>query len=398
MLSKFKYASGALLIALFVAGCQEKATAPSGSHQGEPKVEVGVLTIEPQKNVELNIELPGRTSSSLVAEIRPQVGGIIEKRLFKAGENVKAGQVLYQLDDSSYLSTVRQSQANLESANAGLKSAELKDRRYTLLRKQNNVSQQDLDDAHVAYLEAKATQKGAEAALQNARINLSHTKITSPISGRIGISQVTVGALVTANQAGVMTTVRSLNPVYVDLAQTSLEQLKLRNLLSQPGVKKGTNKVTLVLEDGSKYSHAGVLESSEINVDESTGSVTLRAVFPNPDNVLLPGMFVRGTIHQATFDAAILVPQQAVFHDVKGNAYAYLVNGNSKIEKRFITTERAIGNEWLVTKGINAGDKVVMQGSAKIHPGSSVTTVNVHFNRETDTVSPANAATNSSSN
>jgi len=398
MLSKFKYASGALLIALLVAGCQEKAADSSGSHQGERKVEVGVMTIEPQK-VELNTELPGRTSSSLVAEIRPQVGGIIEKRLFKAGEDVKAGQVLYQLDDSTYLSSVRQAQANLESANAGLKSAELKDRRYTVLRKQNNVSQQDLDDAHVAYLEAKATQKGAEAALQNAEINLSHTKITSPISGRIGISQVTVGALVTANQSGVMATVRSLNPVYVDLAQTSLEQLKLRNLLAQPGLEKGSNKVTLVLEDGSKYDHEGVLESSEIDVDESTGSVTLRAVFPNPDNVLLPGMFVRGTIHQATINSAIVVPQQAVFHDVKGNAYCYVVDANNTIEKRDVTTQQTIGSdEWLVTKGIKAGDRVVMEGSSKVHPGSQVATVNVKFDSNTDTVSSAGTAANSSSN
>lgn len=397
MLSKFKYASGALFVALLVAGCQDKAADSSGAPQGAPKTQVGVLTIEPQK-VNLETELPGRTASSLVAEIRPQVGGIVEKRLFKEGQDVKAGDVLYQLDDSTYVSSVREAQANLESANASLKSAELKNNRYTVLRKQNNVSQQDLDDANVAYLEAKAKQKAAEAALQNAQINLSHTKITSPINGRIGISQVTVGALVTANQATVMTTVRSLDPVYVDLAQTSLDQLKQHNLLSQSGVEKGSNKVGLVLEDGSKYAYDGTLQTSEINVDESTGSVTLRAVFPNPDNKLLPGMFVRGILHDATYNDALLVPQQAVLRDVKGNAYSYVVNANNRVEKRILTTQRAVGNEWLVTKGIRAGEKVVMEGSMKIGPESEVSTVALQYDKETGDVTPVKAAANSSSN
>ena len=388
MLSKFKYASSVLLV-LLLAGCQEEAP-KSAAAPSAPKVQVGVVTIEPQK-IDLITELPGRTTSSLVAEIRPQVGGIVKKRFFEEGQDVKTGDLLYELDDSTYISSYKQAQADLESANASLKSAQLKYERYTQLRKQNNVSQQDLDDAQVAFLEAKAKQKGSEAALESAKINLDYTKIRSPIDGRIGISQVTVGALVTGSQTTVMTTVRSLDPIFVDLAQTSLDQLKQRTFLALDDVEKGSNKVALLLEDGTKYQDQGTLKAREVSVDESTGSVTLRAEFPNPDNLLLPGMFVRGLIHELTHNAALLVPQQGVSRDVKGNPIALVVNSNNVIESRILTVERTIDNQWLVLSGIKAGDKVVVEGSLKVRAGSEVSTVEMTRDSKTGAIVAKNA-------
>lgn len=390
MLSKFKYALSVLLV-LLLAGCQEEAPKSDAEKPPAPKVQVGVVTIQSQKT-DLIAELPGRTTSSLVAEIRPQVGGIVKKRFFEEGQNVKTGDLLYELDDSTYVSSYNQAQADLESANASLKSAELKKERYTQLRKQNNVSQQDLDDAQVAYLEARAKQKGSEAALENARINLGYTKIKSPIDGRIGISRVTVGALVTGSQATVMTTVRSLDPIFVDLSQTSLDQLKQRTFLAQDDVEKGSNKVSLILEDGTKYQYQGTLKAREVSVDESTGSVTLRAEFPNPDNLLLPGMFVRGLIHELTHNAALLVPQQAVSRDVKGNPIALVVNDKNVVERRVLTVERSLANQWLVLSGINAGEKVIVEGSMKAKPGDEVTTVAMMRDSKTGVIVEANGS------
>ncbi|WP_417537201.1 efflux RND transporter periplasmic adaptor subunit [Marinomonas sp.] len=393
MLSKCKYVASALLV-LLLAGCQEEAP-KSAAVPSAPKTQVGVVVIQPQKT-DLMAELPGRTTSSLVAEIRPQVGGIVKKRFFEEGQDVKTGDLLYELDDSTYVSSYKQAQADLESSNASLKSAQLKYERYTQLRKQNNVSQQDLDDAQVAFLEAKAKQKGSEAALESAKINLDYTKIRAPIDGRIGISQVTVGALVTGSQTTVMTTVRSLDPIFVDLAQTSLDQLKQRSFLSLDGVEKGSNKVTLVLEDGTTYQEEGTLKAREVSVDESTGSVTLRAEFPNPDNLLLPGMFVRGLIHELTHNAAILVPQQGVSRDVKGNPIALVVNQKNIVESRVLKVDRTINNQWLVLDGVNAGDKVIVEGSLKVRAGSEVTTVEMVRDSKTGAIVAANV--NGSSN
>lgn len=395
MLTKSKYASGFLLLAL-LAGCQEE-TKTNAAAKAAPSVQVGVVVIEPQR-VELKTELPGRTTASLVAEIRPQVGGLVKERLFEEGQEVKAGDVLYSLNDSTYVSSYKQAQADLESANAILASARQTDQRFAELRKQNNVSQSDSDDAHVAYLEAVANQKKAEAALESAKINLEYTKITSPITGRIGISEVTVGALVTGSQTTAMTTVRSLDPIYVDLSQTSLDQLNQRTLLMDEGIEAGGNEVSLTLEDGSLYSYKGVLKAREVSVDESTGSVTLRAEFPNPDNLLLPGMFVRGVIHEATYSAGILVPQKGVSRDVKGNPIAYVVTADNTIEKRMLKTEKAIGNQWLISSGINAGDKIVVEGSSKVRPGSAVTVVELTFDTQTGSMLEQNEATTSSSN
>lgn len=395
MLTKFKYASGALLLVL-LAGCQEETKSTSAA-KSAPKVEVGVVVIEPQV-VELKTELPGRTAASLVAEIRPQVGGLVKQRLFEEGQSVKSGDVLYSLNDSTYVSSYKQAQADLDSANAILAAARQTDKRFAELRKQNNVSQSDTDNAHVAYLEAVANQKKSEAALESAKINLAYTKITSPIDGRIGISQVTVGALVTGSQTTAMTTVRSLDPIYVDLSQTSLDQLNQRSLLLSDDVDIGSNKVSLTLEDGTTYKYPGVLKAREVSVNESTGSVTLRAEFPNPDNLLLPGMFVRGEIHEATYNSAILVPQKGVSRDVKGNPIAYVVTAENAIEKRVLKTEKAIGNQWLISSGINAGDKVVVEGSSKVRPGSTVSTVELTFDTQTGSMLEQNEATTSSSN
>ncbi|GAB3480462.1 efflux RND transporter periplasmic adaptor subunit [Marinomonas epiphytica] len=383
MFSKTKLASGALLIAL-LAGCQEdtQKQAQAAAPAAKPAVQVGVVTIEPQI-AQIKTELPGRTTASLEAEIRPQVGGLVKARLFEEGQVVKAGDLLYTLDDSTFVSSYKQALADLESANATLESARKTDQRFSDLRKQNNVSQSDTDDAHVAYLEAVANQKKAEAAVESAKINLEYTKITSPIDGRIGISAVTVGALVTASQTTAMTTVRALDPIYVDLSQTSLDQLEQRTLLSQESVTLGSDKVSLTLEDGNVYQYQGQLKAREVSVDQSTGSVTLRAEFPNPDNLLLPGMFVRGEIHEATHNAALLVPQQGVSRDVKGHPVALVVRQDNKIERRLLEVDRAIGNQWLVISGISIGDRVVVEGSSKVRSGSSVAPVALTFDPTT---------------
>lgn len=386
--------TGVVLASAILAGCQESesSAAASAPAQQAPKTQVGVITIEKQE-VKLTSELPGRTKSSLEAEIRPQVGGIVEKRLFEEGQTVSAGDLLYQLDDSVYESNLEQAQADLDSARATLTSTKQTYERYRQLKERNNVSQQNLDDANVAYLSAVADEKRAVAALNSAKIDLAYTKITAPIDGKIGISDVTVGALVTAGQSTAMTTIRAMDPMFVDLAQTSVEQLRQRTLLSLDHVSLGDQSVTLTLEDGSEYPYKGRLKTREVNVDEMTGSVTLRAEFDNPDGLLLPGMFVRGQINDLNDSEAILVPQQGVSRDVKGNAIAYVVNADNKVEQRILETERSIGNQWYVTNGIKAGDRVVVQGSLKIRPGAEVNAVELQRDPQTGRIVEANAAT-----
>lgn len=386
--------TGVVLASAILAGCQESesSAAASAPAQQAPKTHVGVITIEKQE-VKLTSELPGRTKSSLEAEIRPQVGGIVEKRLFEEGQTVSAGDLLYQLDDSVYESNLEQAQADLDSARATLTSTKQTYERYRQLKERNNVSQQNLDDANVAYLSAVADEKRAVAALNSAKIDLAYTKITAPIDGKIGISDVTVGALVTAGQSTAMTTIRAMDPMFVDLAQTSVEQLRQRTLLSLDHVSLGDQSVTLTLEDGSEYPYKGRLKTREVNVDEMTGSVTLRAEFDNPDGLLLPGMFVRGQINDLNDSEAILVPQQGVSRDVKGNAIAYVVNADNKVEQRILETERSIGNQWYVTDGIKAGDRVVVQGSLKIRPGAEVNAVELQRDPQTGRIVEANAAT-----
>ncbi|MEC8082797.1 MAG: efflux RND transporter periplasmic adaptor subunit [Pseudomonadota bacterium] len=394
MLSRNILITGVVLASAILAGCQESesSAAASAPAQQAPKTQVGVITIEKQE-VKLTSELPGRTKSSLEAEIRPQVGGIVEKRLFEEGQTVSAGDLLYQLDDSVYESNLEQAQADLDSARATLTSTKQTYERYRQLKERNNVSQQNLDDANVAYLSAVADEKRAVAALNSAKIDLAYTKITAPIDGKIGISDVTVGALVTAGQSTAMTTIRAMDPMFVDLAQTSVEQLRQRTLLSLDHVSLGDQSVTLTLEDGSEYPYKGRLKTREVNVDEMTGSVTLRAEFDNPDGLLLPGLFVRGQINDLNDSEAILVPQQGVSRDVKGNAIAYVVNADNKVEQRILETERSIGNQWYVTDGIKAGDRVVVQGSLKIRPGAEVNAVELQRDPQTGRIVEANAAT-----
>ncbi|WP_067216862.1 efflux RND transporter periplasmic adaptor subunit [Marinomonas gallaica] len=395
MLSRNFLLTGVVLASAILAGCQESENSAAGGNaqaQQAPKTQVGIITIEKQA-VELTSELPGRTKSSLEAEIRPQVGGIVEKRLFEEGQTVAAGDLLYQLDDSIYESNLEQAQADLDSARATLTSTKQTYERYRQLKERNNVSQQNLDDANVAYLSAVAAEKRAVASLNSAKIDLKYTQIAAPIDGKIGISEVTVGALVTAGQATPMTTIRTTDPMYVDLAQTSVEQLRIRNLLSLEHVELGDQNVTLVLEDGSIYPYEGRLKTREVNVDEMTGSVTLRAEFDNPDGLLLPGMFVRGRINDLTDSQAILVPQQGVARDVKGNAFSLVVNAENKVERRFVTTERALGNQWYITDGIKDGDKVIVEGSMKVRPGADVTTVELKRDPQTGRMVEVNAAT-----
>lgn len=344
--------------------------------QPKQEIEVGIYVLKPEP-ITLQTELPGRIKAALSAEIRPQVGGIIQARLFEEGAFVKKDTLLYQIDPASYEAFYEEAKASLKNAEASVESARLKSDRYNELLKINGVSKQDAEDAKVAYLQAEANVEQYRAALKSAAINLDYTKIKAPISGRIGISSVSVGALVSANQTATLSTIRTLNPIYVDLTQSSTQLLKLRALLSQQGVKKGSTKLALKLEDGSTYAYSGELQFQEIAVDESTGSLTLRAIFPNPDELLLPGMYVRGVLDEAINQAAILVPQQGVQRDPKGNATALIVTSENKVQTRILVTERTIGDKWLVSSGLNAGERVIVEGTNKVRTGDSVKVVDV---------------------
>ncbi|ARU49587.1 efflux RND transporter periplasmic adaptor subunit [Sulfurospirillum diekertiae] len=361
-----------ITLPLLWLGCSKDET----QNRPKPQVEVGTYTLSAQ-HVTLTRELPGRTKATLSSEIRPQVGGIIQARLFEEGSLVKKDAVLYQIDPSSYQAAFDEAKAALKNAEATLESSRLKSERYADLVKMEGVSKQEVEDAKAAYLQAVANVEEKTAALQSARINLEYTKIKAPISGRIGTSSVSVGALVSASQTTALATIRTLDPIYLDLTQSSTQLLKLRALLTQQGLKKGGTTVALNLEDGSRYAHNGTLQFQEVAVDESTGSVTLRATFPNPDGVLLPGMYVRALLDEAINEGALLVPQQGVQRDPKGNATALVVTAENKVETRELKTERAIGDMWLVHSGLSAGDHVIVEGSSKVQTGDSVKIVDV---------------------
>ena len=344
-----------LAVAVFLAGCQEEAAPPA-----QQKPTVGVVTLQAEPFA-VTTELPGRTRAYRIAEVRPQVNGIIQKRLFTEGSEVKAGQQLYQIDAAVYEATLKSAQASLAS------SKSLADR-YAELVKDQAVSKQAYDEARAASLQA-------EAELERARIDLRYTKVLAPISGRIGRSAVTEGALVSNGQAQELATIQQLDPIYVDVTQPARDLLALRRDLADGRLQKaGENaaKVTLKLEDGSDYGHEGKLEFSEVTVDPGTGSVTLRAVFPNPDKVLLPGMFVHAQLVAGLKSEAILVPQQGVTRNTKGDPTAMVVNAESKVEVRPIKTERAVGNRWLVGEGLQPGDRVITEGLQFIQPGVEV--------------------------
>jgi membrane fusion protein (multidrug efflux system) len=357
-----------LLIAL--VGCKDAAP-QAGPPQEMPPADVGVVTVKVEQ-VTLQTELAGRTTAALVADLRPQVSGIIKARTFEEGALVKAGQVLYQIDSSMYRAVYDQAAADVASAKAALASSKTKNERYVALAKIEGVSKQEADDTRSAVDLATAAVAQKQAALQAARINLGYTSIRAPITGRIGKSTVTAGALVTAGQAEPLATIRSLDPMFVDLTESSEVRLKLRAALGAGTLKAGSTKVKLKLGDGSMYPHDGTLEFAEVAVDEATGMVTLRAQFPNPDDTLLPGMYVRAVLDQAVDQAAMLVPQQGVTHDAKGMPTAMVVGKDGKVEMRTLAADRVIGDRWLVTSGLAAGDQVIVEGLNKIGPGMPV--------------------------
>lgn len=336
-----------------------------------PPAEVGVVTMKTE-TVTLQTELAGRTSASLASEVRPQVAGIVKARTFDEGAKVKAGQVLYEIDASMYRAAFEEARASVVSAKATLEAAKLKDERFAALAKIEGVSKQESEDARAAHQLAVAGVSQRQASLEVARLNLDRTSIRAPISGRIGKSSVTAGALVTANQPQPLATIRALDPIYVDLTESSEARLKLRAQLGTGKLQAGSTKVKLKLGDGSLYDRDGTLEFAEVAVDEATGTVTLRATFPNPDDTLLPGMYVRAVLDEAVATTAILAPQQGITRDPKGGATALVVGAGDKVEVRTLVADRAIGDRWLVTGGLAAGDKLIVEGLNKVGPGMPV--------------------------
>jgi membrane fusion protein, multidrug efflux system len=325
--------------------------------------EVATVTVARQP-ILLTTELPGRTSPYLIAEIRPQVNGLIQKRLFTEGSDVQAGQELYQIDPAPF-------QAALDNAKAILPALRSRADRFKEALADKAVSQQDFDDADAAL-------KQAEAALETARINLNYTHIVSPISGRIGKSTVTDGAIVTAYQPMALATIQQLDPIYVDVPQSTTELLRLQRRLEDGRLTGGgtnANEVQLILADGTKYPSAGTLQFRDVSVDPTTASVILRAVFPNPNGVLLPGMFVRAVVKEGVNDQAILIPQQAVSRDPKGNPMALIVDASGKVKQQMLSLDRAIGDQWLVSEGLAPGDQVIAEGMQKVRPGAVVKAV-----------------------
>lgn len=362
-----------VLAAAALAGSLSGCGHPGAPPYKSPPV-VGVVTIHPRA-LTLTANLPGRTSPYAVAEIVPQVTGIIKKLLFVQGANVKAGQPLYQIDPAPY-------QAAYDSAVAALAAAKAQAERYTALLKQHAIAAQDYDNAVASY-------KEAAAAAETARINLGYTLVTSPINGRSGISNVTVGALVTADQTTPLTAVQTLDPIYVDIVQSSTQLLELERAIARGALSPKTPaaaKVSLILEDGSAYPLKGVLQFTDVTVDQTTGAVTLRALFPNPDGVLLPGMYVSAVVSEGVAPHAILAPQQGVMRNVRGLPIAWIVGRNGRAELRSLTVSRAIGHDWLVTSGLRDGDRLIVQGTQKVQPGVPVKPVAANL---------ATAATNS---
>lgn len=372
------------VVALLMVACSEPQQA--GGQAAAQAPEVAVVTLS-TSSLALTTELPGRTTDFRQAEIRPQVSGILQQRLFTEGQQVEAGQVLYKIDADPYQAALANAKANLASAKAVAHNARLKAERFKGLLGNKAVSQQDYDDAQATLMQADAAIASSEAALQTAQINLNYTQIKAPISGQIGRSAVTEGALLTANQTQVMATIRQLDPIYVDLTQSSSELLKLKKQMR--GDERDNVTVDLLLDDGSEYSEQGSLQFSEVNVDPSTGMVTLRAVFPNKKGDLLPGMFVRARLHHGTDDNALLVPQAAVSRTPKGQASVMLVNSNNEVEARLIETGRTVGQSWQVTSGLSAGDTVIVAGLQKVKPGAKVRTVQAQNAADSSKNSPA---------
>jgi membrane fusion protein (multidrug efflux system) len=368
---------GVFAAGLLLLGCGRQT--PAKEMQQAPPPEVGVVVVQPQR-VPITTDLSGRIAPCEIAEVRPQVGGIIQSRLFVEGSDVKKGQVLYRIDDATYKAACHSADATLAKAEANVLPARLKADRLRDLVKINAVSQQDYDDAAAAFKLAKAEVEAARAALETARINLDYTAVKAPISGRIGRSEVTTGALVTAGQATALTTIQKLDPIYVDVTQSTADLLRLKRELAGGALQKDADSrtpVTLMLEDGSRYPLEGTLKFSDVTVNQGTGSVTLRTLFPNPDQLLLPGMFARATVEEGVLDQAILIPQQGVSRDPVGNATAMVVGAGDKVESRTLKIARAIDNQWVVSVGLQPGDRVIVEGLQKAAPGTTVRVVEI---------------------
>lgn len=349
------YPALSILLTLTLTGCDQPQHPPQNSTP-----EVGIVTLT-ASNIALTMELPGRTASFRTAEVRPQVGGILQKRLFEEGSMVEAGQVLYQIDPAPYRTTLTKAEASLESS-------KLLALRYERLVKTGAISQQDRDDARSSWLQAQAD-------VDSARIDLGYTSITAPISGRIGRSSVTQGALLTANQADALATIQQLDPIYVDIPQSSTALLKLQDEFAAGRLKRNGEQqaeVKLMLDNGTEYSYPGRIKLSEVTVDESTDSVIIRAEFPNPDGRLLPGMFVRAKLQEGVRENALLVPQRGITRDPTGQASALVVDKDNKVIRKSVVTDRVVGNQWLIRDGLQSGDRVIVDGTQKAQPGSEV--------------------------
>ncbi|MDC7684205.1 efflux RND transporter periplasmic adaptor subunit [Asticcacaulis sp. BYS171W] len=367
-----KPAAALLMLGLALTACGKKEGGAGGGMGGGGPTEVGVVVVASEP-VNLTAELSGRTSAYLVSDVRPQVGGIVKARYFTEGGYVKAGQSLYQIDSAPFQAEYASAQAQVAQAEANLTSSRLKAERYAELVKINAVSKQDNDDAQAAYAQARATVATAKAGLQTAGISLNYTKVLAPISGRIGKSNVTPGALVTASQAVELAKIQNIDSIYLDINQSvnELMNLKRRAASGQIG-EAATADVELILEDGSVYPLKGKLQFSDVSVDEATGTVTLRALFPNPNGVLLPGMYAKARIVSGVVGNGILVPQPAVTRDPKGNALVMVVSKDNKAEQRQIKVAQTVGDKWLVTEGLQPGDKVIVEGLQKVRPDAPV--------------------------
>lgn len=387
---------------IFISSLLLSACSPEKSENKPPKKipEVGVISVQPATQ-QIVADLPGRTNPFMVSEVRPQVSGIIRQRAFTEGALVKAGQLLYQIEPAPYQASYQSAAAALQKAEASLTTLKLKANRYQELVKINAISRQDNDDAQAALLQGEADVAAAKAALTTAKINLDFTRVVSPISGYVSTSVVTPGALVTAEQTTALTTVQQLDPIYVDVIQSSSDLLKLKRDIASGKLNSTAQKeipVRVILEDGSTYAHTGKLKFNGVSVDTTSGAVTLRAVVPNPDGVLLPGMYVHALIDVAEDKQAILVPQRAVTRNTRGEPMVLLVNAEQKVVQHTIETSGSQGEQWRVSKGLQAGDRIIMDGIQTIEVGSEVKAVpfvaiNLHKPKVTETSSTATMVT-----
>ncbi|WP_372166593.1 efflux RND transporter periplasmic adaptor subunit [Xanthomonas axonopodis] len=389
---RFRTASVRLL--LLAAATTLMAACSSRQPPQMPQTQVGVQTLKAQR-LAVDQTLSGRTVAYVTSDVRPQVDGILRKRLFTEGQDVQAGQVLYEIDPASYQAAYDTAKGDLAQAEAAVLSARPKAQRYQTLVGLDAVSKQDGDDALATLRSNQAAVVAAKASLQTARINLDYTRITAPVSGRIGTSSYTPGALVSAGQSEVLATINQLDPIYVDVTQSSAQLLQLRRQLDAGQLKAvdGKAEVTLQLEDGSTYAHSGTLEVVDAAVDTATGTVKLRAVVPNPERVLLPGMYVTAKLSMAVDEQAILVPQQAISRNSKGQAVAMVVGSDNKVAQRVLTTGDAIGDKWVVRQGLKAGDKVIVQGLQKASVGAEVRAVEVSQTAAADSAANASPST-----